>query len=153
MSTPADVTLPSRRLLPAVAQLLKELQLGDRVTLHGPVPFDTALVPALIERTDLFLCCHRQADPSCTYMETLSCGVPIVGYDNAAFAGVLALAPIGRSVPMDRPRAAADAIAALDGDRATLATMMATAATVGRDHGFEKVFASRIAHLRTIAAV
>ena len=37
MSTPADVTLPSRRLDPAVVQILKELQPGDRVTLTHTV--------------------------------------------------------------------------------------------------------------------
>lgn len=37
MSTPRDVTLPSRRLDPAVIQLLKELKPGDRVTLTHTV--------------------------------------------------------------------------------------------------------------------
>jgi hypothetical protein len=37
MSTPADVTLPSRRLDPAVAQVLKELKPGDRVTITHTV--------------------------------------------------------------------------------------------------------------------
>lgn len=127
--------------------------LESRVRMHGPVPFNEALIPALIDRTDLFLCCHRQADPSCTYMETLSCGVPIVGYDNAAFVGVLTQSDVGRAVPMDRPAAMAAAVKSLDRDRATIAGMMAAAAAVGRAHDFETVFAARIAHLRAVASI
>jgi hypothetical protein len=37
VSTPADLTLPTRRLDPAVAQLLKELKPGDRITVTHTV--------------------------------------------------------------------------------------------------------------------
>ena len=127
--------------------------LADRVTLHGSVGFEEELIPAMIGRTDLFICCHRQADPSCTYLETLSCGVPIVGYDNAAFRGVLGLGDAGVAVPIDRADALAAAVAVFDQDRASLAAMMARAARIGAAHSFEKVFAERIAHLRAIAGV
>lgn len=135
----------------AMAAAVARDGLHDRVTLHGPVPFDTALIPAMIERTDLFLCCHRQADPSCTYLETLGCGVPIVGYDNAAFVGVLGLGDVGVAVAMDDPDAAARAIAALASDRDRLATLAGNAASISRAHSFESVFAARVAHLRRIA--
>lgn len=135
----------------AMAAAIGAAGLADRVILHGAVPFEEALIPAMIGRTDLFVCCHRQADPSCTYLETLSCGVPIVGYDNAAFQGVLGLGDAGAAVPMDRPDAVAAAIARLDSDRPALAAMTATAARIGAAHSFEKVFAARIAHLRAIA--
>jgi glycosyltransferase involved in cell wall biosynthesis len=125
--------------------------LGDVVRLRGAVPFDAELVPELKRRIDLFVCCHRQDDPSCTYLETLSCGVPIVGYDNGAFAGVLALGPAGIATPMDDVAAIAAAIARLDADRETLATMAAAAAAIGREHSFDRTFASRIAHLRAVA--
>jgi glycosyltransferase involved in cell wall biosynthesis len=115
------------------------------------VPFDAVLVPLMKDRVDLFLCCHRQDDPSCTYLETLSCGVPIVGYDNAAFAGVLALGDVGLAVAMDDPAAAARAIRQLAADRDRLATMADAAAAVGRAHSFERTFAARIDHLKAIA--
>jgi glycosyltransferase involved in cell wall biosynthesis len=134
-------------------QRIGELGLSHAVTFHGPVDFSATLVPALIETVDLFVCCHRQADPSCTYLETLSCGVPIVGYDNAAFKGVLGLGDVGRMVPMNKPDAVAKAVAILDKDRETLATMMAAASAVGSEHSFETVFSDRIAHLRGIAGV
>ncbi len=138
-------------LRPAMQQAIAAEGLGDQVVLHGKVPFDAVLVPLMKERVDLFLCCHRQDDPSCTYLETLSCGVPIVGYDNAAFAGVLALGNVGIAVAMDDPAAAARAIAVLADDRGRLAAMADAAAAVGRDHSFERTFAARIDHLKAIA--
>lgn len=135
----------------SIAQQARDAGLDDQVTLHGPVPFEEELIPAMIARTDLFLCCHRQADPSCTYLETLSCGVPIVGYDNAAFLGVRALGDIGTAVPMDDVSAASKAIAALAADRRRLATMASNAARIGREHSFENVFVQRIGHLRQVA--
>ncbi len=138
-------------LRPAMQQAINAEGLGDQVVLHGKVPFDAVLVPLMKERVDLFLCCHRQDDPSCTYLETLSCGVPIVGYDNAAFAGVLALGDVGIAVAMDDPAAAARAIAVLAGDRGRLAAMADAAAAIGRDHSFERTFAARIDHLKAIA--
>ncbi len=139
------------QLRAAIAQRIVDIGFTDRVALHGPVSFADVLTPALIERTDLFLCCHRQADPSCTYMETLSCGVPIVGYDNAAFAGIKALDNIGVCVRMDDVGGAARAIAALADDRSRLASMAAKAAAVGREHSFEREFANRVSHLQTLA--
>ncbi|MDP1025751.1 glycosyltransferase [Sphingomonas sp. KR1UV-12] len=127
--------------------------LDGQVAVKGPVPFDTVLVPKMIGEVDLFLCCHRQADPSCTYLETLSCGVPIVGYDNAAFRGVVELGDVGIAVPVDDPAAAAAAIADLASDRPRLVRMAGTAAKVGAAHSFEKVFATRLAHLREIAGL
>ncbi len=119
----------------------------NRVIFHGPVPFDDVLVPALTESADLFVCCHRQSDPSCTYIETLACGVPIVGYENAAFAGILELGNVGMSVPMDRPDLLSNAIAELDIDRSMLALKMYATREVAELHSFEKTFSSRVKHL------
>ncbi len=127
--------------------------LGDKVRLHGAVPFDETLVPTLKQTADLFVCTHRQADPSCTYMETLSCGVPIVGYDNAAFRGIAALGNVGVTVPMDDVSALARAVARLSADRPALADMIRAAGQVSQDHSFENVVQQRIDHLRTIAQV
>jgi glycosyltransferase involved in cell wall biosynthesis len=54
---------------------VKHLGLEDRVSIHDPIDFDSALVPTIKSEADLFLCCHMQSDPSCTYLETLGCGV------------------------------------------------------------------------------
>ena len=93
-----------------------------------------------------------QSDPSCTYLETLGCGVPIVGYGNAAFTGVLALGKVGMSVPIDDINGAASAIAQLSKNRQMLSSMMEAAARVGRAHSFEKEFAARVRHLAEVVA-
>lgn len=134
----------------AIAASIAAAGLADTVRLRGAVPFDDELVPTLKAEIDLFLCCHRQDDPSCTYLETLSCGVPIVGYDNAAFTGVLTLGQAGVATPMGDPKRAATEIQRLDRSRAELAAMAGEAATIGRAHSFDKAFAARIAHLRGV---
>ena len=73
----------------------------QKVHIHPPLDFDQALVPIMRSEIDLFLCCHRQSDPSCTYLETLGCGVPIVGYQNRAWHGIRALADVGWEIKMN----------------------------------------------------
>ena len=138
---------PSRAI---IENAIKAKNLDGLISIHGPVDFETELLPALKERTDLFLCCHRQSDPSCTYLETLSCGVPIVGYRNAAFAGVLALGKVGISVPIDDINGATLAIAQLSQDRRMICSMMEAATKVGWEHSFEKEFASRVRHIALV---
>lgn len=143
----------SGSLEPMMRQDASAAGLAEQIRFHGPVPFDEELVPALKRDIDLFVCCHRQSDPSCTYIESMACGVPIVGYANAAFAGVLRLGAAGIATPMDRPAEVAASIMALHEDRKRLAAMARLAAEIGRQHSFEQVFAQRIDHLRSIAQV
>jgi glycosyltransferase involved in cell wall biosynthesis len=86
---------------------VRALSLEEEVRFMGNLDFATELMPLLRERVDLFVCCHRQGDPSCTYLETMGCGVPIVGYANAAFRGVVETSGAGWTVPMDHPGAMA----------------------------------------------
>lgn len=137
----------------SMQQAIESAGLQSIVRLHGSVAFDTALVPALKQTVDLFVCCHRQGDPSCTYMETLGCGVPIVGYGNIAFRGIAALGDVGRVVPMDDLSALSAAVVALDQDRTALAAMIRAATRISASHSFENVVEQRIDHLRTIAQV
>lgn len=70
-----------------LAREIERAQLGSRIQLRGVLDFRSELVPFVARSVDLFVCCHRQGDPSCTYLETFACGVPIAGYANEAFAG------------------------------------------------------------------
>lgn len=119
------------------------------VTLTGVLDFESELQPLLKRSIDLFVCCHRQGDPSCTYLETMATGVPIVGYDNEAFVGVRAAAGAGWSVPMDRPDLMAAQIARLS--RAEIAEASYKSLAFASLHTFEKVFDQRIEHLRRLA--
>lgn len=122
-------------------------RLDDLVDMPGAVDFHQRLVPEIKANVDLYVMLHRQSDPSCTYLETLSCGIPIVGYANRAFAGILNLADVGCSAAMDDVQGAIDAIRRLDSDRALLARKARVAAAFSRQHAFEDTFQRRVDHL------
>ncbi|NJC34272.1 glycosyltransferase involved in cell wall biosynthesis [Sphingomonas jejuensis] len=146
----ADVTLdifgdgPSRALI--------EHQIGaggldDAITLHGSVDYLTRLVPFFRQNVDMFLCCHKQADPSCTYMETAGCGVPTIGYNNAALRGLLSLGGFGDVCRMGDIKQLANIVVDLCENRQKVTEMMSVAASVARSHSFEREFAKRVVHL------
>lgn len=142
----------SGSLRPEIEKAVRVAGLDDRVILHGPVSFNEVLLPYLKSNIDMFICCHRQSDPSCTYIETLACGVPIVGYDNAAFRGVLELGNVGESVPMNNTTALARAILAIEQDRSRLRAMAVCAIDVAFKHSFEATYLRRVRHLEALAA-
>jgi len=122
----------------------------DEVELLGVLDFRTELMPLMRREVDLFVAPHRQGDPSCTYLETFAAGVPVVGYDNEAFAGLLEIAPsVGFRAPLGRPDALARCIAELD--RRTLIEASHACLRFARQHEFESTFARRVEHLIDVA--
>jgi glycosyltransferase involved in cell wall biosynthesis len=120
--------------------------LADCVRLHGAVDFDQVLMPRLKDGVDVFVCCHRQGDPSCTYAETLGCGVPIVGFANEALASLVSAHGIGWSVPMGDVAGLATLVARLAADRDDIAAKSLTAMRFGQEHHFESVVDLRMKH-------
>ena len=135
-------------LAPRLRRLIAKYRLDDRVRMTGVLDFREALVPLVTHMTDLFVCCHRQGDPSCTYLETMACGTPIVGYDNEAFSGVVATSGVGWPTPLDDPAKLAAQIAAIDGDRDTLAEASLAARAFAAHHTLEDTMDRRVAHMR-----
>lgn len=125
--------------------------LQDRVRLHEPLPFETGLIPALQERADLFLSCHRQADPSCSYLEAMGCGLPVVGYDNDMLRNLARASGAAQVVAMGDAGALARAVAEWADDREALGTAAALALEFAHSHDFESEFRRRMQHLREIA--
>jgi glycosyltransferase involved in cell wall biosynthesis len=125
--------------------------LSDNVKMMGTLPFETELVPFVKRNADLFVCCHRQGDPSCTYLETMACGVPIAGYDNEALTALVRQYRVGWTVPMNRPERLAELIATLHRDRAVLRDMAHESLEFARQHTFETTFRTRAAHIRGVA--
>jgi glycosyltransferase involved in cell wall biosynthesis len=140
-------------LEPSIRIALSHADQAGAVQLKGTADFKTELMPYFQEAVDLFVCPHRQGDPSCTYLETLSCGVPIVGYANEAWRGLLSVADVGRSVTMNDVSLLARAIVRLHVDRETLARLSLQAWEFAKSHTFEQTFAGRIAHLRQCASL
>lgn len=129
---------------------IERMGLGAFVRLRGVLDFATELLPFISRQVDLFVCSHRQGDPSCTYLETYSCGVPIVGYSNEAFAGVVGASGVGGMdwvTPLDNPTALATKIAELNNKRGEIARAAETARAFAARHTFENTFRLRIAHM------
>jgi glycosyltransferase involved in cell wall biosynthesis len=127
------------------------LELDQQMTMRGAVDFHEVLVPEIKSSVDAYVMLHRQSDPSCTYLETLSCGIPIVGYANKAFSGILDMVDVGVGVAMDDVAGIAAAIRRLDSDRALLSHKARIAAAFARRHSFEDTFRNRVDHLLRLA--
>jgi len=130
-----------------IHQSIRDLNLQSLVRMRGVLDFATELMPFVSREVDLFVCCHRQGDPSCTYLETLSCGVPIAGYNNESMAGLCTLAKVGWATPMDNIGALADCIAALHKHRQEIARQSREAAAFARRHTFEETMQRRVDHM------
>jgi glycosyltransferase involved in cell wall biosynthesis len=152
MGVPFQLTIcGDGALLPVMRRQIGAWGLQGCVRLAGVLDFHEELIPHVQRHTDLFLCCHRQGDPSCTYLETMSCGVPIVGYDNEAFEGVVKTSGCGWLVPMNDPWAMATKVAELAPDREQLRRVALASLAFAADNTFDATFERRIAHLRAIA--
>jgi colanic acid/amylovoran biosynthesis glycosyltransferase len=125
-------------------------QLNDCVKMLGVPDFKTEFFPFVKHNIDLFVCCHRQGDPSCTYIETMSCGVPIVGYANEAFQGIAEMSEAGWVVPMNQPKQMAKKIAELSQNREAIKSMSLKSLKFAQQHTFEKTFKARVEHMQQV---
>jgi len=133
---------------------VRSLGLDGKVRFRGVLNFATELLPFLSKDIDLFVCCHTQGDPSCTYLETFGCGVPIIGYANEAFAGLLEHTPAGLASPLRRPKALADKIADFARNRPVSQWMgwARSGLEFARENTFDRTFARRVDHMKAILA-
>ncbi len=127
-------------------------QLTRHVSLKGILDFKSELIPFVTSQMDLFLCCHPQGDPSCTYLETMSCGVPIAGYGNEAFEGVVRSSECGWVAPMNRPADLARTILDIQRDPAGLRENSLRALNFAKRHAFNRTVSRRVEHLRMLVA-
>ena len=129
---------------------IKNNQLDNIVFMPGPVDFYNKLLPELQKNIDLFVCLHRQSDPSCTYLETLSCGIPIVGYKNRAFSGLLNMEEIGWAAKINDLKKIADIIENLNKNRNQICEKSKIALRFARQNDFETTFQNRINQLKSL---
>jgi glycosyltransferase involved in cell wall biosynthesis len=126
---------------------IAEAGLGEAMRVLGPQDFATGWLPHLRQNADLFVCGHPQGDPSSTYPEVMSCGVPIAGYDNEAFRGVVDKSGSGWLAPMHDAEALARTIAGLHADREALVAAGRRARDFGAACSFEVTYRARAHHL------
>lgn len=132
---------------------IADRRLGELVELRGPMDFRSGWLPLLRTEVDLFVCCHPQGDPSSTYPEVMSCGVPIVGYGNGAFRGIQEHSGAGWVVPIGDLEAMANTLERLASDRSPIAHHAARATEFAQAHAFERTFERRVAHLLQCAGL
>lgn len=130
-----------------IAQDIATFRLEDYVTLHAPLDFETALVPHVRKHADIYLCCHRQSDPSCTYVENMGCGLPVVGYDNEMWAALCNESEAGWTSPLGNPTKIASAIAQIDKDRSEIIRRSRKALAFAKLHNFPVEFQKRMTHI------
>ena len=121
------------------------LRLHNEVALHEPMDFRSGWIPFLKQNADIFVCCHRQGDPSSTYPEVMSCGVPIIGYENEALVGLQELCAGVLTTPADPDQLAAKIIES--SYRSRLTNMSPAARNFAIQHTFEQTFLRRVGHM------
>lgn len=123
--------------------------LGNQIRLHGVVDFATELVPFARRNSDIFLSCHRQSDPSCSYLENMGCGLPVAGYANRMWAALAQDSNAGWTVPLGDWSALADKLADLAANPAQITEKSANALKFAKAHLFDAEFSKRIAQMKS----
>jgi colanic acid/amylovoran biosynthesis glycosyltransferase len=137
-------------LEPTLRKNIRHFGLENHVRMLGILDFENGLLPFVSSSLDLFVCCHRQGDPSCTYLETFSCGVPIVGYANEAFSDLAVVSDVGGAkwaTPMDDPVYLARIIADLNNKREEIEIASRKALAFASLNTFEVTMSKRVQHL------
>ena len=122
--------------------------LAGQVRLHGAVDFARELVPFARMNSDIYLSCHRQSDPSCSYIENMGCGLAVAGYDNRMWQALARESDAGWVAPLGNAEALASRIAEAGQDRAALFGHCSRALDFARAHVFGVEFDKRIAQMQ-----
>lgn len=123
--------------------------LGDHIRLHGVVDFATELVPFARQNSDVFLSCHRQSDPSCSYLENMGCGLPVAGYANRMWAALAQDSKAGWVAPFGDWSALADTLADLAANPVEVMQKSVVALDFAKAHLFDIEFGKRIAQMKS----
>jgi colanic acid/amylovoran biosynthesis glycosyltransferase len=117
-----------------------------KINIHDAIPFPELI--RIAQTFDLFVCCHIQSDPSCTYLEAFGAGLPVVGYANRMWRRLNEESGIGQCSAIGQPAAVAKNIASLCANPSLLKEMSERARAFAIEHCFEREF-----QLRTSAIV
>jgi glycosyltransferase involved in cell wall biosynthesis len=120
---------------------MQAIATDSRIYIHDAIPYPDLV--KLSRTFDVFVCCHIQSDPSCTYLESFGAGLPIVGYDNRMWRGLLAASGAGCASPMGKPSKVVDDILRLVNDR-EIDKLSVRALEFARQHTFEGEFQKRV---------
>jgi colanic acid/amylovoran biosynthesis glycosyltransferase len=114
---------------------------AGRIRVH-----DTIAFPDLVQQThaaDVFVCCHIQGDPSCTYLESMGAGLPVAGYANAMWNAMAPDSRAGVISARNTPQALAQSIVDLVRKPMALEEASFAAQAFASAHAFEIEFERR----------
>jgi colanic acid/amylovoran biosynthesis glycosyltransferase len=120
---------------------MQAIATDSRILVHDAIPYPDLV--RLSRTFDVFVCCHIQSDPSCTYLESFGAGLPIVGYDNRMWRGLLSASGAGYASPMGNPIKVADDIVRLVKDW-QIDKLSVRALEFAKQHTFEGEFQKRV---------
>lgn len=133
------------------------LRLASQPEARGQIHIHEAVTyPELVEIArdfDLFVCCHVQADPSCTYIETLGSGLPIVGYANTMWRRLSEESQTGFCTPLHRPNQVVADIKRLVANSGLRNAMSRRARSFALAHSFEREFKRRTDDIARVLAM
>ena len=122
-------------------RLVDAASMAKRIHIHEAVSF-----PALVSLSkdfDIFVCCHIQSDPSCTYLESFGAGLPIVGYGNRMWRRLSEESHVGAWSPIGQPENVASHLRGLMENTSLLDEMSRRARSFALKHCFENEFGRR----------
>lgn len=140
----------SGSLEPEILKGIEKYDLHDRVFLNGVVDFESELVPFARTNADIYLSCHRQSDPSCTYLESMGCGLAIVGYANRMWSALCEESGAGWAAPLGKIDKLAEVISNAANDLPKLVACCESAHRFASTHSFEHEYKRRIDNLKAI---
>ena len=123
------------------------LRLASQPNARGRIHIHQAVTyPELVEIArdfDLFVCCHVQSDPSCTYLESFGSGLPIVGYANTMWRRLSEESQAGLCTPLHQPDRVVGDVKRLVADSGMRHLMSRRARAFALAHAFEREFKLR----------
>ncbi|WP_170610523.1 glycosyltransferase [Ruegeria arenilitoris] len=125
--------------------------LSENVQRLEPLDFSSELVPYLRSNCDIYVCCHRQSDPSCTYIENMGCGLSVVGYGNEMWSDLQKDSRAGWVSPIGQVKKLAAVIAQIEKSRSDIAHRCELAAAFSKQNSFEALSRARMQHLEDLA--
>lgn len=121
------------------------------VSVVGRLGFAEEWVPFVRDRIDVMVLPHPQGDSASTFLESMSCGTPVAGYDNRYWRSLHATSGGGWRTPVSDTDALASHLAALADDRAEVARARRVGLDFAAQHSFDLEFTRRIDHLVSVA--
>lgn len=122
------------------------------VSVVGRLDFATQWVPHVRDQVDVMVLPHPQGDSASTFLESMSCGTPVAGYDNRYWHALHADSGGGWTTPVSDTRALAELLASLADDRDEIARVRRSGLDFAAHHSFDLEFDRRIEHLLSVTA-